>query len=204
MKKQIDKHQERKRFSGSKTFLKDLWRFIWEDDSIWSWILNLILAFILVKFIIYPGLGLLLGTSFPVVAVVSGSMEHDGSFDSFWEQQQGIYAEYGISKEEFKNFRFDNGFDKGDLMVLYSADNIKVGDIIVFKGDASAPLIHRVVRINSWSYTTKGDHNLGSRPDEVNITKERIYGKAVLRLPYLGWFKIVFVWFLGLFGINVS
>lgn len=204
MKTSTNKQHERRLFRDSKTFLKDLWWFIWEDNSILSWLVNLVLAFILVKFIIYPGLGLLLGTSFPVVAVVSGSMEHDGSFDSFWGQQQGIYAEYGISKEEFKNFRFDSGFDKGDLMVLYSADNVKLGDIIVFKGDASAPLIHRVIRIEKGAFTTKGDHNLGSRSDEVNITKERIYGKAVLRLPYLGWFKIGFVWFLSLFRINLS
>lgn len=201
--KEIEKQHER-RFSGTKNFLKDLWWFIWEDDSIWSWILNLILAFILVKFIIYPGLGLLLGTSFPVVAVVSGSMEHDGNFDAFWEQQQNIYAGYGITKEEFKNFKFKNGFNKGDLIVLYSARDVKVGDVIVFKGDASAPLIHRIIKINSGAYNTKGDHNLGSRPDEVNITKDKVYGKAVLRLPYLGWFKIGFAYVLGWFGVNVN
>lgn len=204
MKTSTDKQHERKLFQESKIFLKDLWWFIWEDDSIWSWMINLVLAFILVKFIIYPGLGLLLGTSFPVVAVVSGSMEHDSNFDSFWEQQQNIYAEYGITKEEFKNSKFENGFNKGDLMVLYSAKDVNVGDVIVFKGDASAPLIHRVVKINSGMYNTKGDHNLGSRSDEVNINQERIYGKAVLRLPYLGWFKIGFAYVLSWFGINVN
>ncbi len=56
--------------------LKKVWWFIWEDDSLLSWIVNIVLAFILIKFIVYPGLGLLLGTNYPVVAVVSGSMEH--------------------------------------------------------------------------------------------------------------------------------
>ena len=59
-----------------KKLLKKTWHFIWEDNSIWSWIANVIIAFILIKFIVYPGLGLLLSTSHPVVAVVSSSMEH--------------------------------------------------------------------------------------------------------------------------------
>ena len=55
---------------------KKFWVFIWESDSPWSWLANIILAFILIKFIIYPVLGLVLATSHPIVAVVSGSMEH--------------------------------------------------------------------------------------------------------------------------------
>ena len=60
-----------------KKFLKKTWKFIWEDDSFLSWLVNIVIAFVLVKFIIYPLLGLLLGTGFPVVAVVSCSMEHN-------------------------------------------------------------------------------------------------------------------------------
>jgi signal peptidase I len=59
-----------------KKLLKKGWHFIWEDDSVASWIVNIVLAFILIKFIIYPGLGWAMGTTHPVVAVVSGSMEH--------------------------------------------------------------------------------------------------------------------------------
>ena len=62
---------------------KKVWHFIWEDNSIWSWIVNIILAFILIKFIVYPGLGLALGTSYPIVAVVSNSMEHEPSMASW-------------------------------------------------------------------------------------------------------------------------
>ena len=59
-----------------KKVLKGIWYFIWEDNSFWSWIVNIILAFVLIKFIVYPGLGFLLGTGFPIVAVISGSMDH--------------------------------------------------------------------------------------------------------------------------------
>ena len=171
--------------------LKKLWRFIWEDNSIWSWLVNLVLAFVLVKFIIYPGLGLLLGTGYPVVAVVSGSMEHDGGFNNWWNSQESIYTELGITKDKFKEFRFKNGFNKGDIMVLIGSEKINIGDVIVFKGGASEPIIHRVVKIDSLQ--TKGDHNSGSRNDEIGITKDRIIGKAVLRVPYLGWVKLIFV-----------
>ncbi|MBI2647602.1 signal peptidase I, partial [Candidatus Woesearchaeota archaeon] len=59
-----------------KNILKKVWYFIWEDNSIWSWLINIILSFVLIKYILYPSLGLLLQTSHPVVAVVSESMEH--------------------------------------------------------------------------------------------------------------------------------
>ena len=73
---------------GHKDTAKNVWKFIWEDDSIWSWMLNIILAFVLIKFIVYPGLGLLLGTSYPVVAVVSESMEHNEPFDEWWDNSK--------------------------------------------------------------------------------------------------------------------
>ena len=89
-------------FMGKREFkklLKKTWYFIWEDDSIWSWIVNIILAFVLIKFIVYPGLGFVLSTSHPVVAVVSESMEHNMEFNEWWEQNKDWYIENGINKE---------------------------------------------------------------------------------------------------------
>ncbi|MBI5391816.1 hypothetical protein HZB00_02320 [Candidatus Woesearchaeota archaeon] len=173
--------------------LKRLWHFIWEEDSFASWVVNVLLAFILVKFVIYPGLGFLLGTQFPVVAVVSGSMEHDGNFNTWWESQRSYYTNINITQEEFLQYSFRNGFNKGDLMILIGAKQIQRGDVLVFQGAVPDPIIHRVVKVYPGSYQTKGDHNTGSRQDEVSITDDRIYGKAVFRIPYLGWFKILFV-----------
>ena len=196
--------------------LKKLWWFLWEDESIWSWLANIVLAFILIKFIVYPGLGLLFGTSFPVVAVVSGSMEHDGSFQDWWDSETAVcsngycdqrewYLENEISEEEFKQYSFKNGFNKGDIMVLFGVDpeNIKMGDVIVFQTQyKSDPIIHRVVDIEqNYIFNTKGDHNPGHGPIDLDITEERIYGKAVLRIPLLGWIKIAFVSILQLVGI---
>lgn len=191
-----------------KPMLNKIWWFIWEDNSIWSWIVNLILAFILIKFIVYPGLGWVLGTGFPVVAVVSGSMEHDGSFEEWWQSeaychgpctQEQWYAEYGIRQEQFQEYSFKNGFNKGDIMVLKGIEpkNIKTGDVIVFDSNGE-PIIHRVVK-NGDSIQTKGDHNAASGAMDMNIQSQTIIGKAVFRIPLLGWIKIGFVGLISIF-----
>lgn len=204
-----------------KQTIKRVWHFIWEDDSIWSWLVNLVLAFIIIKFIVYPGLGLLLGTSFPVVAVVSGSMEHDGSFEEWWQSpaycgsfcsQEEWYVSYEITEEEFQKFPFKNGFNKGDIMVLQGIEpkNIKSGDVIVFMSrEGPEPIIHRVIVITTdesttnesteFVYQTKGDHNSDSGDIDMEIAENAVIGKAVFRIPLLGWIKILFVEFITLF-----
>ncbi len=194
---------------GFGAMLKKIWWFIWEDDSIWSWIVNIILAFVLIKFIVYPGLGFLLSTSYPIVAVVSSSMEHDGSFDNWWGSQENWYSEHSITKNQFLDFDFKNGFNKGDIMILYGKEpkDIKMGDIIVFKSKRPDPIIHRVVKKweadEEYYLQTKGDHNPDSIKsgslDETKINEEQYIGKAVVRVPLLGYVKIWFVELIRLF-----
>jgi len=185
-------------WSKTKTAARKAWHFVWEGEGWLSWVVDIVLAFVLIKFVVYPVLGLVLVTSHPIVAVVSGSMEHDGSFDSWWQSQKTLYDGYNITKEQFAEFSYKNGFNKGDLMILYSKKNIKVGDIAVFNSDGKFdPIIHRVVAITEKDgkkyYFTKGDHNLGIASFEQNIPEEKIIGKAIIRVPYLGWIKIGFV-----------
>jgi signal peptidase I len=201
-----------------KKALKKTWHFIWEDDSILSWIVNIILAFVLIKFIVYPGLGLVFGTSYPIVAVVSGSMEHDGSFDDWWvdgaycEQectQEQWYAQYNIDKEEFKDFKLKNGFNKGDIIFLRGAKKTDVGDVLVFISPyKKEPIIHRVVEIQNVNddkiYQTKGDHNVAAGKHDKDIHEKQVLGKAMFKVPFLGWIKIGFVELLKLFGIYIS
>lgn len=192
-----------------KKLLKKTWWFIWEDDSVWSWIVNIILAFVLIKFIVYPGLGFLLSTSYPIVAVVSSSMEHDGNLNVWWGSQENWYSGYDITKDQFHSFNFKNGFNKGDIMILYGkkAEDIKVGEVIVFKSERPDPIIHRVVKkweVDGRFYLqTKGDHNpdsiKSSSLDETNISEEQLLGKAVVRVPLLGYIKIWFVELIKLF-----
>jgi len=184
---------------------KKLWHFIWEDDGAWSWLINIVLAFVLIKFIVYPGLGFILATTHPVVAVVSESMEHADDFDGWWENAGSWYANANITKNDFGRFPLNGGFNKGDIMVLRGKkpQEIKTGDIIVFWSAKKDPIIHRVV--NRWKYNdtyyfqTKGD-NYRTNPssiknsflDETRINQDQVVGNAFLRIPLLGYVKILF------------
>lgn len=184
--------------------LQKFWQFLWHEDSLLSWIVNLLLAFVLVKWVIYPLIGLLFSTSYPIVAVVSGSMEHNGlSFDAWWERNPW-YQEQDISKEAFADYSFHNGFNKGDIMILKGIQpkSIKRGDVIVYEHPTySNPIIHRIVDIRTNDgellFTTKGDNN--HVPDQQPVRPQQIQrtGKAILRIPYLGWIKIAFAQLLG-------
>jgi len=202
--------------------LKKAWKFFWDSDSTLSWILNLVVAFILIKFLVYPALGVALGTEFPIVAVVSESMEHglyqdvicgqsfpefDESFDNWWDLCGSWYGNKGITKDMFESFPLKNGFDKGDVIILWRAHNIEVGDVLIFQSYRVQPIIHRMVDIHTdGTYQTKGDHNSNSISaglEETSISKERIYGKGILRIPYLGWIKILFVDLMQIFGVQI-
>jgi len=173
--------------------LKKIWRFIWYDDSLASWLVNLVLAIIIVKFLIYPGLGLVLGTEYPVVAVISESMEHNKNFDDWWESNGKFYEENGIIKEDFEKFDFKNGFNKGDIFVVKKVENINVGDVIIYSNKLQkTPIIHRVIVVEDNVYTTKGDNVKIIQKFEKNIKGEQIFGRAIFKIPYLGWIK---VWF---------
>ena len=236
----------------TKKLIKKVWHFIWEDDSVWSWIVNVVLAFVLIKFIVYPGLGFILNTSHPVVAVVSSSMEHWSvqsqncvereefkifgksmqrcikyeynicgktyyekkffNLDEYWGDCGGWYeSNVNIGKKEFESFPFKNGFNKGDIMVLVGRDpdSIEIGDVIVFMSNGRDPIIHRVVKKTDNDgnvyFQTKGDNNPGSiiseRLDETNLNENAIIGKAILRIPLLGYIKIWFVEMLKFIGL---
>lgn len=200
---------------------KRFWHFVWHDDSMLSWVLSIAFAFILIKFLVYPGLAFIFQTGFPIVAVISGSMEHDGSFDEWWNSETALcdnhictqkeyYAQLGIDETQFQSFVFKNGFNTGDIIVLHGYGGIEVGDVIVFQANRPAPIIHRVVAIHEENgqiyYQTKGDHNqqsIGYDLNELRISEDRIYGEGFLRVPYLGWVKLGAVkginWLIGLF-----
>lgn len=182
-----------------KKILASVWHFIWEDNSILSWVVNVVLAFILIKFVVYPGLGFIFQTESPVVAVVSKSMEHStGDFDDWWQGKARQYSQFNITKNDFENFTLQGGFKKGDLMLLrgVNPEKLKPGEIIVFKGGETDPIIHRVVTKTKigeqYIFSTIGDNNNNQLTYERNITEERIVGKTILRIPFLGYVKIAF------------
>ena len=203
-----------------KSFFLRAWNFLWKDDSWTSWAIHVLLSFLIIKFLVYPGLGFFLQTKYPIVAVVSGSMEHDGTFEDWWGSealckvgsctQEAHYSSLGISKEEFQSFSYTNGFDVGDIMILYGtpADKLAVGDVIVFVGPRPDPIIHRIVFIDQKNgqrfFSTKGDHNAASFGFEEHISENAYLGRAAVRIPYLGYIKIEFVRLVDLIKSTVA
>ena len=180
------------------------WHWLWHSDSALSWVVALVLAFVVVRFIFFPGLSFLLGTNLPLVVVESSSMEHPGNFvgnvigtssnfDLWWSGKGDWYEDYGIEKEDTNSWSLRSGFDKGDIMIVYGRYEPKIGDVIIFDANAQHPIIHRIVSIDGDIIQTKGDNNGGQLPIEKTIHKDDLIGKAVFRIPKLGWVKLIFV-----------
>ncbi len=196
-----------------KQAMKNFWKWLWESESIWSYVVFLIVVFILVKFIILPGLGLIMHTSLPLAIVESSSMDHrylpanQGVFEicgeysgnqkfldtnEYWNTCGKWYTQNtNISESDFSSFNFNNGFRKGDLMIIYGKKEINIGDVIVFDAGTNHPIIHRVISLTPLQ--TKGDHNPAQLPQEGNISGSKVIGTAVGRVPYVGWIKLFFV-----------
>lgn len=209
--------------------IKKAWKWIWHSDSIWSWIVALGLIFIIIKFIFFPTLSFIMGTSLPLAGVESSSMDHQIvkgdfnrltlceeiyspeekselgyiNFNEYWDICGSWYEDKEIEKETFEEFPLKNGFRKGDVIIVWGRFTPKLGDIIIFQASSGStaprPIIHRIVKINEDdSYQTKGDHNAKQltpgnniyKTDETNIKQEQIVGKAIIKIPYLGWPKI--------------
>lgn len=184
--------------------VKQAWNWIWHSDSILSWIVALALAFVVVKFVFFPTLSFLLGTQLPLVVVESSSMEHPGSFvgnvigaeenvELWWQEKGRWYEQNGIEKEDINSWSLKTGFDKGDIMIVYGRFQPEIGDVIIFNANTQHPIIHRIVSINGDVIQTKGDNNDGQLPVEKTIKQEELVGKAVFRIPKIGWVKLVFV-----------
>ena len=139
-------------------YIKRFWDFIWNDDSLLSYIANFAVALVFIKFLLFPTLGFLLNNDYPVVAIVSGSMEHkivetrgyyvlcdkafpDSSFkgrvdtDSWWKYCGDYYqTNYNLTLDKFKEYPYKNGLNIGDVMVLYGEEpvDIELGEVLVF------------------------------------------------------------------------
>jgi signal peptidase I len=162
----------------------------------------LILIIVIIKFIFFPLLSLATGTSLPLVVVESCSMYHESGFDSWWGQNAAYYESKNINESEFSSFSLKNGLNKGDIIIVNGAKNPEIGDIIIFNANSDSkalhPIIHRVISENPLG--TKGDHNFDQLApgnnvqniDERNIKQEQVVGKAVFKIPYLGWLKLIF------------
>jgi len=161
------------------------------EDSWQSWLISLILAFVIIKFVFFPVLSLITGSGLPLVVVESCSMYHGSNFDSWWQEKKLWYEDNDIEKGDFEEFPFNSGLNKGDIILIWDRGIVEEGDIIVFNANYRNPLIHRVVEFDG-NYSTKGDHNPTQLDVEREINPNNLIGRAVLRVPALGWAKLIF------------
>jgi hypothetical protein len=186
-----------------KEYWKKFWFLLWKDNSWKGWLFSIGFLFVFIKFIFFPGLSLITGTQLPLAIVESCSMYHDGnilgSYDAWWNRHDSKYQEFNIDKEQFKDFKFKKGFNKGDILFIVGTkpENIKIGDVIIFNGGTANPIIHRVIEIKQenggYYFSTIGDNNNGQLSIEKDVPQTKIVGKAVFKLaPYIGWGKLIF------------
>jgi signal peptidase I len=134
--------------------LRRIWHFIWEEDSVWSWIVNIILAFLIIKYIFYPGIGLILNTNYPIVAVISESMEHRikpacmavDSAHNCIQYYSGVYVlcnttftkAYPVDRDLFwrscGQFYEERKISKEEFFRFPFANGFNKGDLIILKG----------------------------------------------------------------------
>jgi hypothetical protein len=162
-----------------------------------------------------------LNTDYPLVIQASGSMEHNVapsevsvqpylcskkydakdnslSFNEYWDACGEWYEKNNITKDMFSSFQFNKGINRGDILIIKGVEpkDIKVGDILLFTaGSNAAPITHRVVKIaingDKLVFMTKGDHNEASGFIDMNIQETQILGKAINKIPKLGYLKIL-------------
>lgn len=183
---------------GVKEGIKRAWNFLWHGKSVWSYIAFVIVSFLLLKYVLYPGFLFVLGWE-DMVAVLSGSMHHGDGINSTyysWLEAQG-YTNYD-------DWIFQNGLNIGDVVVVVQAppEEINLGDVIVFVARDGSPIIHRVVNVTvvngNYRYTTKGDANSQSLSFELIIPYEFVVGKAVASAPLIGYPRVLMSYLLGI------
>jgi hypothetical protein len=143
---------------------------------------------IICAFLAHLLLGIVLSTKLPVVAVVSSSMQHDRAEITHY---RWLEENLGYNRSYINSWPFANGFSIGDMPIVKGSENYKIGEIIVYNAGQSAPIIHRIIKINpDGTYQTKGDNNPYQHNYELSVRKEQIYGKVIFIVPKLGYLKV--------------
>lgn len=216
-----------------KTWWKRFWNFLWHEDSFASWIANIVLAFLLIKFVVYPVLSVLFGTSLPIVAVVSCSMEHDftdcgadvqktlcdskagtdNPDSDYWKHCGSFYEDHNITRKEFNTYPFEDGFNKGDVIFLKGEppSQIDVGDILIYRGDdeRSYPIIHRVIekRQTENGETENGDFVFETKGDHnpAQINNSQINEHDIRKDDIIGtgMFRVSYVGYLKIWFVKL-
>jgi signal peptidase I len=178
-----------------------IWHFLWNEESVISYVVFIAVAFIVLKFLVFPAVLMVTGYS-DIAAVVSESMYHGGSQINYSFNDWLEFNGYNMSK--VSEWPFQDGLNVGDVILVKKvpAEQIKTGDIVLFYAP-QGQIIHRVIKTrqvdNSTFYTTKGDANVASLTVEKDIPYNEIKGKLIAKVPYLGYPKVALTYILPRF-----
>lgn len=185
-----------------KEHVKTAYNFVFKEDSVPATITFVVLSLLFIWFIFFPTLSLITGTELPIVVVISSSMSQSDT----WPEQvaycdtgictQRDYYEERSMWEDFSSYPLSNGFNRGDIILSVGPSNIERGDVVIFDSPQSShPVIHRVIENNNGEYVTKGDNNPEPNEEigETSLSENSIVANAKIRVPYLGYIKLLAV-----------
>ena len=156
-----------------------------------TWWGNILLGFTSAVIFYYVILSTVLSSNTPVVAVVSGSMEHDASVES--DHYDWLQKTLEYNKSYVESWPVNGGFNIGDMPIIRGKESYQVGDVIVYSvHGVDAPIIHRIILVNQdGTYQTKGDNNPSQLSYEASVKPDQIRGKVIFIIPKIGYFKVV-------------
>lgn len=123
--------------------------------------------------LLIPTLKVAFDNDYPVVLMVSGSMEHkivdnricdsyvseiqnkNLNLNEWWEYCGNIYSSsFNIEKSDFEAYPISNGFNVGDILIIknINSNDLNVGDVILFYPqnevwkETNGPIPHRIVK----------------------------------------------------------
>ncbi|MGC9133323.1 MAG: hypothetical protein ACP5GJ_02890 [Nanopusillaceae archaeon] len=147
------------------------------------------ILFILFSIFIYIILYFIYPPLFSVI--VSPSMEH-----SYFSISK--YSQYNITLNQFYSFPYPNGLYVGDVIIIFPINQnyLRIGDVILYKGInifRNEDIFHRIIGYNNTNFIIMGDNNPGPIifEDEEDMPPDRILGIGILRIPFLGYIKLL-------------
>ncbi|MCW2679572.1 MAG: putative rane protein [Frankiales bacterium] len=100
---------------------------------------------------------------------------------ALWPQRWGGTMTYVLTS----GTSMEPMFQAGDLAVLRTAPEYRVGDVVAYRSDViKQTVMHRVLTEKDGIYTFQGDNNDFVDPDRVR--DEQLLGKLALRVPGVG------------------
>lgn len=161
-------------------YIKKFLKFLFFEKS-WKSDLTFFLFILLIFFIIRKI------NPYFLSVIYTNSMEHS----NFYFEK---YEKFNITYSDFEKFPFNKGLNVGDIVVIFPIDynKIKVGDVVLYISPMNHPIVHRVIYKNDSFICLMGDNNPAYLPYECPLYNlNSIKGKAVFRIPFLGYPRIL-------------